>query len=1006
MRNRFRFRFTAALTTASMLQFSLPHIVAAETSAEMAAAAGQANTSEFKPDPSLLYAPDAGGSVEILGVSPNGNLSFPPSTLYYGVTGQSGDAGALPNVTTYEDLYGYRDQQIGQLEAGTGSFGSTGSLNAESAAIEVLKRSANTPSVASQAFLTPSRDLLGNGSSSSEFGQCIIQQVVDTQTYTYDDTITQYCDTMAFDLTPLNASRTYSGPSELFTYSVVNGVKYCTKNGVSIRTDGPETCGKLSIFSVTPTSPTAYLEARACASSSTCVELVLVQKLPNPPHSIINDRISSSFVVDPRVTVTAARVRAENIGAIGYLSHQGMTVANPLSWNSIPDVLNTKGQTQIISVYGHMGITREPTTGYRYTADTSRIKIGHSAAVTKWAGNIVTLINSFGEYQGQSAQYATDGCMYQFKLERTEKNENQDHGATNSYYSVARICDGGPVMATAFLQVDFNPGGFGPWAYNQDRFSEIQAVASDGFCTLKYQTTATASNANGCVNSFISSSGQAGQLCGNDIPVAPFDGLPDRGSTRIVVTPICAMPTAQGGEETFTETDMCSAFRDDPKCTFVGRTCADQLANGTCLVWQNEYSCGQQISYSTPIVREINICNSNLSCLGDDCIVNTGTDGTIDLADAASKLAAADMLLTDMDCDIQATTANADEDMKSCQLFKGDEQRCQKVTLGIADCCKTAEGVSLADYLKLAFSVSRLARMMEGSALTNPITSAWVGLMDFAKDSFTSLARPLTETWESIIGNSGAASQGIGSLGIEAVKQTIMKNAAQWTANLFGEQAANMIFQVGGGPAISGGALNPGTIGLTGPASAIMSSVMMAYSIYTIVKLVLQIIFACNDGELDLMVRNALKSTHYVGTYCTDKVLGHCIRRKSSYCMFNSPLSRIMNEQARLQLGMSWGTAQAPNCDGITLEQFQNIDMEKIDLSEWTGMLMSTGMIDVPAMTDIEALTGEGSTLGKALDDLYTRENAIDRNINRLDGVDLDAARKDAVDDFGRGITE
>lgn len=277
---------------------------------------------------------------------------------------------------------------------------------------------------------------------------------------------------------------------------------------------------------------------------------------------------------------------------------------------------------------------------------------------------------------------------------------------------------------------------------------------------------------------------------------------------------------------------------------------------------------------------------------------------------------------------------------------------------------------------------------------------------DLGRNSFSRLTRPITETWESIIGSTDAAQSVGNALSVEAIKQEMMKKGAQWVAEVFGEQAANSIFQVGGEAAISNGVLKGGEIGLTQAASSVMSAVMTAYTIYTMINVLAAILFACTEEEQELMVRKALKSTHEIGTYCSREILGVCVSRRTSYCMFNSPLSRIMNEQARKQLGIDWGTPEEPNCTGITVAQFQSLDMSKVDLSEWTGMMMGSGMVDMEAVSDIEQLTGTESTYGRALEDLYEREDAIERNTSRFDDVNLDELREDAVDDFGRGAIQ
>lgn len=84
-------------------------------------------------------------------------------------------------------------------------------------------------------------------------------------------------------------------------------------------------------------------------------------------------------------------------------------------------------------------------------------------------------------------------------------------------------------------------------------------------------------------------------------------------------------------------------------------------------------------------------------------------------------------------------------------------------------------------------------------------------------------------------------------------------------------------------------------------------------------------------GELD-------GNCHYVGEYCSEKILGTCVQKKQTYCCFSSPLARIIQEQGRAQLGKSFGSAKSPNCSGLTPDEFQKIDWDKVDLSEYISL--------------------------------------------------------------------
>ena len=81
-------------------------------------------------------------------------------------------------------------------------------------------------------------------------------------------------------------------------------------------------------------------------------------------------------------------------------------------------------------------------------------------------------------------------------------------------------------------------------------------------------------------------------------------------------------------------------------------------------------------------------------------------------------------------------------------------------------------------------------------------------------------------------------------------------------------------------------------------------------------------------------VARAKKRCVFVGTYCAEKILGICTRKKSSFCCFGNKLSRLLNDQGRRQLGIGFGDAEEPDCRGLTPEELSRIDMSQMNLSE------------------------------------------------------------------------
>lgn len=123
-------------------------------------------------------------------------------------------------------------------------------------------------------------------------------------------------------------------------------------------------------------------------------------------------------------------------------------------------------------------------------------------------------------------------------------------------------------------------------------------------------------------------------------------------------------------------------------------------------------------------------------------------------------------------------------------------------------------------------------------------------------------------------------------------------------------------------------------------------------------------IFGCSETEKALWQQVEDGKTVYVGTYCSAKALFVCTKKRKSYCVFDSKLGRIIQEQGREQLGIDWSTApedadrdekaENPDCRGLTVPELQRIDFSKIDFSEVISEFMENIQLpDVNATADL-----------------------------------------------------
>ena len=114
----------------------------------------------------------------------------------------------------------------------------------------------------------------------------------------------------------------------------------------------------------------------------------------------------------------------------------------------------------------------------------------------------------------------------------------------------------------------------------------------------------------------------------------------------------------------------------------------------------------------------------------------------------------------------------------------------------------------------------------------------------------------------------------------------------------------------------------------------------------------LQQLLSCEEDEAYLQMKRGANLCHYVGSYCSTRVLGYCTIRKESHCCFNSRLARIIQEQGRPQTSKSWGDAESPNCAGFTTAEFGALDFGAMDLSEFIDEIMKNAKVPDAATVD------------------------------------------------------
>jgi hypothetical protein len=93
---------------------------------------------------------------------------------------------------------------------------------------------------------------------------------------------------------------------------------------------------------------------------------------------------------------------------------------------------------------------------------------------------------------------------------------------------------------------------------------------------------------------------------------------------------------------------------------------------------------------------------------------------------------------------------------------------------------------------------------------------------------------------------------------------------------------------------------------------------------------------SCSENEKLLGRLRKEGKCHLVGTYCAEKekITKICLKKKTTFCCYDSKLARTIQEQGRAQLGISWGPPDAANCRALSIAEFSAINFDRINFSE------------------------------------------------------------------------
>lgn len=440
-------------------------------------------------------------------------------------------------------------------------------------------------------------------------------------------------------------------------------------------------------------------------------------------------------------------------------------------------------------------------------------------------------------------------------------------------------------------------------------------------------------------------------------PLYPGAPLTCRAATARLMCPVCT-EIADGVDAGCTFVDVaepegstCQALRSDAACREVGRECilTDEVS-GECLLTTRRFSCERPTEVPTSTVEIGNSCNIEVQCGDGSCNTMAGMDGEgMKMEEALARMAILDTLVSDMSYDEDALsganggqlTPAQQQAIDGIRMFKGEAYSCQKGYAGLVDCC----GRTNSSAHELYWSIyQRVSKDLQAARLEKQGgTSAYQDWQQ-GNNTLSSLSNPFTSMRDNVMGG--------GSGRPDAVTMTVWQE--------FMARARSEI--------------KPG----------------------------LSPSWACKDNEFDLAIQREIDMCSYAGTYCSQRVLGACLKRRESHCCYQSPMSKALRESAEPGGVLNHGSAKNPDCDGIRIEDLDKVKWEAIDFTRLMGH-MSEGKAMDKANDPANAAsnyTGSGQAGGMAQGRVDVSTRSMDR-LGSFDagtthtGIAEDAAQRD-----------
>ncbi len=442
--------------------------------------------------------------------------------------------------------------------------------------------------------------------------------------------------------------------------------------------------------------------------------------------------------------------------------------------------------------------------------------------------------------------------------------------------------------------------------------------------------------------------------------------------------------------------DTCDGLRADPACRFIDQICVPGAeVDGVCYLEELRFECDEEIAYQTYRQQMSLTCPvGDIRCNGNECI-DVDRESNNGASRGLAALTASQLLAFDSTCN--------DLDPESCTVYPGEAQACQRGIGGIFDACELPIPVGPGPYLDLVFSIGALDTNLTVLKPISPLRGAWEKLRDPAASAIDTLETPFTTPSNTVSARTTpAADDRVAAQDLERARQDLLDGTADDVFETFGPAAVNELFLGQGieaAAADEAGRIGDITLREAPESKTPLSLVANAYSASAGKTISTEPPPLVDGDDVATAAHDDARNCLFVGSQCAEDSFGACINRDRVLCCFSAPLGRLAQEAAALQFGRHFGTAEAPDCRGLTSAEIQTFDWSALDLDQWGAILGTADRYPDPDKLTPDGLTGTGNFLD-LVNANEPRPNIINRTRQRLDDIDVDRVRQRAGVEF------